>query len=181
MTIDQIIERELLGLRAVSIPFVGTLSVGRLSARFVDGVGSPIIPPSGRLILSPDYIDQRSIISIIACQLCADDTDQATLLYNDWLSTSSVAEQMVIQGVCSVDLNHFTLSVDEHFAALLCPAGIDPVSIGRTAPVVTSAPIKTRKQGTAQRNAPITIALLIVILAAIYIVYYLFFKDSIAL
>lgn len=177
MTIDQIIERELLGARAVSIPFVGTLGVERISARFVSGVGSPIVPPCGVLTLSPDYIDERSIISILAYELCADDIDQATLLYNDWLAVSSATEQMVIDGVCAVDLHRFTIVADERFVDLLSPAGVAPVSIGRTTPIERKPPVGVRRPKSRQSNVPITIALLAVIFAAIYIVYYLFFRH----
>lgn len=193
MTIDQIIERELLGGRAVALPFVGTLSVVMRSAQFTAGVGSTMRPPYRELVLSDQFDVSRSIISILVDYTPSLSSDQATEHYNQWVEGSSDYEQgvLLIEGVCRISTSDFALYTEPSFEQLLVPDTREAVNLGRMAARATdAATIARRKNGagasaswrtpqrTASRNSTATtLTLLLIIAAAIYVVYYLFFRN----
>lgn len=193
MTIDQIIERELLGGRTVALPFVGTLSVVMRSAQFTAGVGSAMRPPYRELVLSDLFDVSRSIISILVDYTPSLSSDQATEHYNQWIESSSDYEQgvLLIEGVCRISTSDFALYTEPSFEQLLVPDTREAVNLGRMAARATdAATIARRKNGagasaswrtpqrTASRNSTATtLTLLLIIAAAIYVVYYLFFRN----
>lgn len=188
MTIDQIIERELLGGRAVALPFVGTLSVVMHSARFTAGVGSTMRPPYRQLALSEDFVADRSIISILTDYIPTLDTDAATEYYNEWVEGAAAFESGVlnIEGVCRISTSDFAFYASESFEQLLAPAAHRTINVGRMAAQVVE-PMAVRSRGTNgvggshrranKSSSTTTITLLFIIAAAIYVIYYLFFRG----
>lgn len=203
MTIDQIIERELLGGRTVALPFVGTLSVVMRSAQFTASVGSAMRPPYRELVLSDLFDVSRSIISILVDYTPSLSSDQATEHYNQWIESSSDYEQgvLLIEGVCRISTSDFAFYAEQSFEQLLVPDTRQAVNLGRMAaraadPATVAATDARRKNGananarananaswkapqrTASKNSTTTtLTLLLIIAAAIYVVYYLFFRN----
>lgn len=199
MTIDQIIERELLGGRTVALPFVGTLSVVMRSAQFTASVGSAMRPPYRELVLSDLFDVSRSIISILVDYTPSLSSDQATEHYNQWIESSSDYEQgvLLIEGVCRISTSDFAFYAEQSFEQLLVPDTRQAVNVGRMAARATDHATDARRKNGANANArananaswkapqrtasknstTTTLTLLLIIAAAIYVVYYLFFRN----
>lgn len=190
MTIDQIIERELLGGRAVALPFVGTLSVEMRSAQFTSGVGSTMRPPYRELALSNEFDADRSVISILANYMPTLSSDQATEHYNQWVEGASDYEHgvLLIEGVCRISTSDFAFYAEHSFEQLLVPDARQAVNLGRMAArAADTATVARRAKGAGMGVAPhrtaskhstaTTLTLLLIIAAAIYVIYYLFFRN----
>lgn len=122
MTIDQIIAHELLGLRSVCLPFVGTLYAHRVPVHRAErqgGVG--LLPPGVEVSLDGGFSDDRSIIVLLQGYFPQLDSESATLLYNRWVEQASSIEfdTLVVEGVCRISTVDFSLSVDPATTALL--------------------------------------------------------------
>lgn len=126
MTIDQIIAHELLGIRAVSLPYVGTLYAHRVPvhrSQTTEQNSSDIrlLPPGVEVSLDGAFYDDRSIIVLLQAYFAELDQEAATLLYNRWVEEASANEPstLVVQGVCRISTVDFSLSIDPATTALL--------------------------------------------------------------
>ncbi|MEG2527507.1 MAG: hypothetical protein RSA94_01760 [Mucinivorans sp.] len=201
MTVSQIIERELLGSRAVALPFVGTLRVELCGARFVSGRGGAMVPPRRQVVLSADFQPSASIIDTMASyggQSLSEamTIEEATLYYNQWVESASSARQgvLLIDGVCRISMSDFSFTLDERFARLLDPAadvaqGAHPeasveawATMGNATPSTPPSgrpypkPVAGKGSGRRSLYGPssvvILFALLLVLASIIYVAYF---------
>ena len=144
--IDRIIARELLGLRSVSLPYVGTLYAHRTPVHRTAAAGDELrlLPAGVEVSLDGSFCDERSIISLVQAYAPELDSEAATLLYNQWVERASSVEAgvLTVEGVCRISTVDFSLSLDPSTTALLHPgralslAGIEaPASVGLSASV----------------------------------------------
>lgn len=126
MTIDQIIAHELLGLRTVSLPFVGTLYAHRTPVHRAEALDQKkgdlrLLPPGTEVSLDSGFYDERSIIVLLQAYFPELDEQGATLCYNRWVEEASSIEPdtLVVEGVCRISTIDFALSLDPATTALL--------------------------------------------------------------
>lgn len=134
-----------------------------------------MIPPYDVLELDTNsFDDMRSLPALL----------DSVELYNDWYYSSapSSGQVLYIEDICSIDLSSLRIAVAESFLALLAPTSRveEPVSIGRSrVEIASSSEVACAIHRTARRksgsNWALTLSLLLVIGALIYILYTSFF------
>lgn len=186
--IDQIIERELLAWRDVSIPFVGTLRMIRHGARILPDDPSLCYAPMGELSLVVDFNESRSLVALIAYELCADDMDLAADIYNGWIAQCSAGGFLDIDSVCRINLADFSITLYDSFAELSNVTRGQAVAVGRSRGLSLSGQgsrgkLRVGGGAAAKRkggNVGLTVSLLVVLAAGLYMLYYLFFRQPLA-
>ncbi len=119
-----VIERELLSNRPVELPYIGTLSTTRHSAR-ISNNESTIAAPFFSLQFTGNASIVDSALFATISQQCGVSEADAINLYNNWLegAVSHQGALLTIDRVCTIGLQNggVLFSVDERFNSLLNP------------------------------------------------------------
>lgn len=166
-----IIRRHLLASRAILLPEMGTLEVVEHGAQFTDA-GRRMAPAVKELSISNR--DEMSIIDYITWDTDADES-QATTLYNQWLDDVVEGENLTIDGVCRISLTNYKIETFEEFWHLANPTANERIVVNTISLQTVVAPLRPvpQKRG----NATMIIAILCVVIATAYLLYY--FRDPI--
>lgn len=171
--ISEFIERELLCRRSIILPFIGELALVRHGA-VLSSDGGFMTPPYDTLELDGAIYDpSRSLPDLLG----------STEIYNEWYYSCLDESGTVlwIEGVCSIDLNCYRITVCDRFSEILQPTAFreDMVAIGRSrVEIARSSEVARACSRTVKRrsrsNFTLTVALILFIGALLYLAYTFF-------
>lgn len=164
--IAAIIQRELLGRRAVMLPSIGTLCLVRQGAQLTDN-GARLMPPIERVEIDT----QTSALSILdaICFWLHINEYQAIDLYNQWFDTASENDQIIeIESVGTLFLQESRFEQTLEFSQQLNPCSQRRLLVAYSN---RKTPPELRRPILRNNSALLWLSIVVAVIAALFIIY----------
>lgn len=165
--IAAIIQRELLGRRAVMLPSIGTLCLVRQGAQLTDN-GARLMPPIERVEIDT----QASALSILdaICFWLHINEYQAIDLYNQWFDTASENDQIIeIESVGTIFLEESRFEQTLEFSQQLNPFAERRLLVA--AYTNRKTPAELRRPTRRSNSTLLSLSIVVAALAVLFIIY----------
>lgn len=164
-SVSRVIARHLSAGRAIDIPNIGVLYCEQRGAQFIDD-DRRLTSPVNEVAVG-DF-EAESIIDYMVSDLKTDE-NTAKEIYNRWVADSTVDGRLVIEGVCSIDLENFQIDFDKAFLDMINPINEDKIVVN--AADIVDEPV-TLYPSKKQNKTGVVIAIIVAIGAVAYLIYY---------